>query len=79
MGKYVNAASGQQTGETVTIKKKGKKPLSFEKGGLHESLGISQGRKIPENKIRAAAAGRFGEKARAQAQFYLNILKKGGK
>lgn len=70
-------AKTPKPGQTVTIKKAGKKSLTFKKGGLHSSLGVPQGEKIPEGKVRAAAAGRYGPEAKKQALFYLNALKKG--
>jgi hypothetical protein len=66
-------------GKTQTIKSAGKKPISFKKGGLHESVGVPQGKPIPKAKIDAAAAGKFGPKAKAQASFAQNVLAKGQK
>lgn len=51
----------------MTIKAKGKKPITFNKGGLHRSLGVPEGKKIPEGKKRAALAGEYGPKAKKQA------------
>lgn len=66
-------------GETVTIgpEKKGQTPLKFKKGGLHASLGVPQGKKIPEHLIAEAIAGSHGPKAQKQARFYRQVLKKG--
>lgn len=59
---------------TKVIKKAGKKPIKFHEGGLHESLGIKKGQKIPASKIAAAKAGKYGTKARKQAMFMANVL-----
>ncbi len=37
------------------------------KGGLHQSLGVKKGQKIPEKKVEAAANGADGPKAKKQA------------
>lgn len=63
----------------VTIHKKGKKPIKFRSGGLHESLHVPKGQKIPASKMRAALAGKYGPKAKKQAQFAKNVLAKGRK
>jgi len=49
------------------------------KGGLHRSLGIPEGEKIPEAKIRAAASkgGKVGKQARLAET--LKGMKKGSK
>jgi hypothetical protein len=61
----------------VTISAKGKRPITFQKGGLHESTGTPQGQKIPAAKMQAALAGKLGPRARKQAQFAKNVLAKG--
>lgn len=58
-----------------TIHEKGKKPITFNKGGLHQSLGIAPGHIIPEAKRRAAAQGKYGAKAKKQEMFAENVLK----
>jgi hypothetical protein len=68
-----------KTGGTVVIKKAGKKPIAFKKGGLHESLNVPQGQKIPAVKMKAALAGKHGGKAKKQAEFAKNVLGKGRK
>lgn len=68
-----------KVGQKQTIKAPGKAPISFKKGGLHESLGVPQGKPIPAAKMNAAAAGKYGPKAKAQAQFARNVLAKGQK
>ena len=70
----------RKSGKTVTIRKKGKKPISFKEGGLHRSLGVPEGEKIPEGKKRAALAGRYGPKAKKQANLgFRGALAKGRK
>lgn len=70
-----NAPSGKgrsnklKVGQKVTIrpKKPGEKTITYKKGGLHASLGVPQGKTIPKSKLRAAAAGKYGPKAKKQA------------
>lgn len=57
-----------------TIKKKGKKPITFQVGGLHASLGIPMSQHISATMMREALAGEFGPKAKKQAQFKKNVL-----
>lgn len=68
-----------RVGQKQTISTKGKKPITFKKGGLHQSLGVPQGKPIPPGKMAAAAAGKMGPKAQKQAQFAKNVLAKGQK
>jgi hypothetical protein len=65
--------------KTQTIKATGKKPITFEKGGLHRSLGVPADKPIPAKKVAAAAKGEYGPKAQKQAQFAQNVLKTGRK
>lgn len=58
----------------VTISAPGKKSITFKKGGLHQSLGVKAGEKIPSAKIKGALAGKFGPKALKQAMFMKNVL-----
>ncbi len=58
----------------VTISAPGKKSISFTKGGLHKSTNTPMGQKIPKDKIKAALAGHYGEKAKKQAMFAKNVL-----
>jgi len=60
----------------ITLKptKKDQKPIKFHEGGLHESLGVPMGEKIPEWKMRAALAGKYGPKAKKQAMFAKKVL-----
>ena len=67
-----------KTKKTVTISKKGKKPITFKKGGLHESLNVPKDKPIPPGKKQAALAGKYGPKAKKQATFaFKGALKKG--
>lgn len=63
--------------------KKGQKPISFQEGGLHESLGVPPDKPIPPGKMAAAKAGKYGPKAQKQANFAGALAKmrpsKGGK
>lgn len=54
-------------GKKVVIRKKGKKPLKFEKGALHRQLGVPEGEPIPASKKRAALAGKYGPLAKKRA------------
>ncbi len=60
----------------LKVKKKGQKPISFEKGGLHSSTGTSPDKKISAAKHAEAKSGSLGATAKKQEQFYENILKK---
>jgi hypothetical protein len=68
-----------KTGSKQTIKAPGKRPVSFQKGGLHQSVGVPQGQKIPAAKMAAAKAGKFGPKAVKQANFAAGMLAAGRK
>lgn len=60
---------------TETIKGSGnQKPITFHKGGLHESTHTPMGEKIPAAKRMAALHGKYGQKAAAQARFAQNVL-----
>lgn len=64
--------------EQVTIKKKGKRPLRFRRGALHEQLGVPQGEPIPASKRQAALEGRYGPLAKKRAVFgFKGALAKG--
>jgi hypothetical protein len=67
--------------ETVAATKKGQKPLHFAKGGLHRSTGTPAGETIPASKKKAALSGKYGAKAKKEAEFAKNVLvgKKGRK
>jgi hypothetical protein len=62
---------------TVTIRKKGKRPITFKEGGLHRTVGVPMGEKIPASKVAAAAAGRYGRKGVKQAALAKGALAKG--
>lgn len=75
-GPYISTARAKKTpgktvkvGGTQVIKKPGKKPLAFKKGGLHAQLGVPQDKPIPAGKKRAALAGKFGPLAKKRAVF----------
>lgn len=53
----------------VTLRKKGRRPISFKKGALHRELGVAEGEPIPESKKRAALSGRDGPLAKKRATF----------
>lgn len=42
--------------------------ITFKKGGLHQSLGVPEGQPIPAAKMAAAKAGKYGSKAKRQAE-----------
>lgn len=60
--------------EVLKPKKKGQKKISFKKGGLHKTLGVPAGKKIPSSKMQAALRGDYGAKAKKQALFARNVL-----
>jgi hypothetical protein len=74
-GKGSTAGSGKT--QTMKPAAKGQKPISFQKGGLHDSLGIPKGKPIPAGKMQAAQAGKFGPKAQQHANFAVNVLGQG--
>jgi len=61
----------------TTIKKKGKKPITFHAGGLHETTGTPQGEKIPASKVAKAKAGGYGPLGVKQANLATGALAKG--
>jgi hypothetical protein len=68
--------AGKSGGKKV-IKPKpgsGQKAVSFQQGGLHQSLGVPAGQPIPAAKMQAALSGKKGPKAKAQANFAVNVL-----
>lgn len=66
-----------KVGGTQVIKAKGKKPIAFKKGGLHQQLDVPQGEKIPASKMAAAKEGRYGKLAKKRAIFATGVLKAG--
>jgi len=82
-GPFIKTARAKKTpGKTVRVggtevlkpKKKGQKVVSFKKGGLHKTLGVAAGKKIPASKMAAALRGEYGTKAKKQALFAKNVL-----
>lgn len=64
--------SAKHSAAKAHARRKSKGPLSdiashMHKGGLHESLGVPQGQKIPADKLAAARAGKYGPLAKKQA------------
>jgi len=55
----------------------GKPRISFRKGALHTQLGVPQGQKIPDEKMQAARAGKYGPMAKKRAAFAQGLLKAG--
>jgi hypothetical protein len=53
---------------------RGAKPITMQKGALHEQLGVPASQKIPASKMAAARAGRYGPKAKARANFAKHVL-----
>ncbi len=53
----------------VAMKKKGRKPISFKRGALHEQLGVPAGEPIPAGKKGAALRGEYGPLAKKRAVF----------
>jgi hypothetical protein len=53
--------------------------VSFQEGGLHQSLGVPDGQTIPAAKMAAAKAGKYGAKAKAQANMATGMLAAGRK
>lgn len=54
------------------------KTIKFHEGGLHQTTHTPAGEKIPTAKVRAALAGKYGDKGKKQANFMKNVLT-GGK
>jgi hypothetical protein len=73
------ARGSSKAAKKTTIKAPGKKPVSFKPGGLHASLGVPQGQKIPAAKMAAAKSGKYGQKAKAQANLAAGMLTAGRK
>jgi len=48
---------------------------TMQKGGLHKSVGVPAGQKIPASKLAAAKAGKYGPKAKKQAQMASSLAK----
>lgn len=61
--------------QTIKSSEPGQKPITFQKGGLHETTATPEREKIPKSKIAAALAGKYGPKGKQQALFMKNVLK----
>lgn len=66
-------AHGDGMGHVMPTKP-GQKPITYKKGGLHQSLGVPQGQPIPKSKLRAAKAGKYGPKAEKEANLAINVF-----
>jgi hypothetical protein len=67
-------------GRPVTIKGgSGEKPVTMQPGGLHKSLGVPEGQKIPAAKMAEAKAGKHGPLAQKQAVMATGMLAAGRK
>lgn len=67
-------AKGKARVKTTTVKN----PMgsgTMQKGGLHKSLGVPMGQKIPASKLAAAKKGAYGKKAQKQANFASSLAK----
>lgn len=78
-GRAKAASGGAKPGQKQTIQAKGKPAVTFKAGGLHESVGVPQGEKIPAAKIAAAKRGDYGPKAARQASLAAGMLAAGRK
>jgi hypothetical protein len=68
------------TAKTATITGgKGQKQVTFQKGGLHRSVNVPQGQKIPAPKMAAAKRGDYGAKTKKQANMATGMLTAGRK
>lgn len=61
----------------IVLKTKGKKPIVMKKGGLHQTTNTPAGQNIPQSKMQAALAGKYGVKGKKQAVAAQGLLKKG--
>lgn len=68
-----------KSAKTETLSAPGKDPITFKKGGLHQSTGTPAGKPIPKAKMQQALAGKLGPKAKQQANFAKNVLATGQK
>lgn len=66
-------AAKRSSAKTTTVKS----PFggTMQKGGLHKSVGVPQGQKIPASKLAAAKAGKYGPKAKKQANMATSLAK----
>ena len=69
-----------KSGGKTTIPAKGGQPaVTFNKGGLHKSLGVPPDQPIPAAKMAQALSGKAGPLARKQAVMARGFLAKGRK
>jgi len=61
----------------IKLRARGKKPITMRKGGLHRTVGVPEGEKIPASKVRAARAGRYGPLGKKQAVAATGLLAAG--
>jgi len=73
------AKAGGKGKTTISGGKKGQKPVTFQKGGLHRTTGTPMDEKIPASKIAAAKAGKYGPRGVEQANMATNMLAAGRK
>jgi hypothetical protein len=77
--KHKKHFAARKSGKVGSIEKipmgQGEKPITFHKGGLHESLNVPQGQKIPESKMQAALNGSYGPTAQKQARLAQTMKK----
>jgi hypothetical protein len=76
VARKVRKPKKKPSAKKVTLKptKKGQKPITFQRGGEHKSLGVPAGEKIPANLLRQAKGGKLGRKAQKQEIFRENVL-----
>lgn len=75
MGKKKSPSQKVGSKQTIPAGGKGQSPITFKKGGLHQSLGVPQGQPIPQSKLNAALKGSYGPKAQKQAQLAKGLKK----
>ena len=73
------AKAGGKGKTTISGGKKGQKPVTFQKGGLHRSLGVPQGQKIPASKMAAAKAGKQAKAKTIMREWKAGDLHSGSK
>lgn len=60
--------------KTKVLLKKGKKPIKFKQGGMHQTLHVPMSRSITPHMMEEAMSGKRGKKAKKQALFKKNVL-----
>jgi hypothetical protein len=61
----------------VVLRKAGKNPIKFNKGGLHRTTGTPAGQNIPASKMAKAKSGGYGPLGAKQASLAMGALKAG--